>query len=56
MLLEVVSTESAIRAAVAPLQKGSGLRTNLCVSSSKSAFTESVIGFESPELLRNWGD
>ena len=56
MLLEVVNTESAIRAAAAPSQKGSGLRMNPCVSSSKSAFTDSVIGFKSLELLRNWGN
>ena len=53
MLLEVVSTESAIKAEAAQSQKVSGLPMNLCVSSSKNAFSDSVLGFESLELLRN---
>ena len=35
-----VSTESAIKAEAAPLLKGSGLRMNPCVSSSKDAFSD----------------
>ena len=56
MLLEVVNTESAIKAESAQSQKVSGLLTNLCVSWSKNAFSDSVVGFELLELFRQWGD
>ena len=53
MLWEVVNTESAIKAEAAQSQKDSGLHMNPCVSWSKNAVSDSVVGFESLELLRN---
>ena len=53
MLWEVVNTESAIKAEAAQSQKVSGLLMNPCVSWSKNVFSDSVVGFESLELLRN---
>ena len=53
MLWEVVNTESAIKAEAAQSQKVFGLLTNPCVSWSKNAFSDSVVGFESLELFRN---
>ena len=51
MLLVVDSTEFAIKAVAAQLPKGSGLPMNPCESSSKNGFSDSVVGFESPELF-----
>ena len=56
MLSEVVNTESAIKAEAAQSQKVSGLLMNPCVSWSKNVFSDSVVGFESLELLRNRSD
>ena len=56
MLLVVDSTEFAIRAEAAQSQKVSGLPMNPCESSSKNEFSDSVVGFESFELLGNWCD
>ena len=56
MLWEVVNTESAIKAEAALSQRASGLLMNPCVSWSKNAFSDSVVGFESLELLRNRSD
>ena len=53
MLWEVVSTGSAIKAVVAQSQKVSGLLMNPCVSWSRNAFSDSVDGFTSLELLSN---
>ena len=56
MLSEVVNTESAIKAEAAQSQKVSGLLMNPCVSWSKNVFSDSVVGFESLELLSNRSD
>ena len=53
MLWEVVNTESAIKAEAAQSQKDSGLHMNPYVSWSKNAVSDSVVCFESLELLRN---
>ena len=56
MPLVAGSTGFAIKAEAAQSQKGSGLLTNPCGSSSKNGFSDSVVGFELLELFRQWSD